>query len=170
MQKRFLFILIILFSVLPQKTESHPPLKPGLKQPAFIESELRENLIDFAKKYLGTPYKYAGSNPEKGFDCSGFVSYVFRNFEIELPHSSKSMVSVGNEKKPEDFKVGDIIVFYGYRNHTQPGHVGIICEADGMNSKFIHSSSGKVKGVIISGLNSEMYKRRFYKCVDVIGK
>jgi cell wall-associated NlpC family hydrolase len=61
------------------------------------------------------------------------------------------------------------LVFYGYRNTSQIGHVGIICEANGMNSKFIHSSSGKVKGVIISELNSEMYTRRFYKCVDVMG-
>lgn len=70
--------------------------------------------------------------------------------------------------KPEDFKVGDVLVFYGYRNATQIGHVGIICEAAGMNSKFIHASSGKVKEVIISELNSEMYKRRFFQCVDVI--
>jgi hypothetical protein len=48
------------------------------------------------------------------------------------------------------------------------GHVGIICEANGMQSKFIHSSSGKAMGVTISELGSDMYTRRFYKCISVL--
>jgi len=64
--------------------------------------------------------------------------------------------------------VGDILVFYGYKDNTRVGHVGIICEADGMNSKFIHASSGKVREVTISELNSTHYTNRFYKCIDVI--
>jgi len=70
--------------------------------------------------------------------------------------------------KPEEFKVGDILVFYGYKDSKHIGHVGIICEADGMNSKFIHASSGKAMCVTISNLSSEGYKKRFYKCIDVI--
>jgi len=130
----------------------------------------REAVIDFAKNFLGKPYCYSCSNPDKGFDCSGFVQYVYKNFNISVPRSSTQYVAIGAPLKPEDFKIGDVLVFYGYRNSTSIGHVGIICEANGMSSKFIHSSSGKVKGVVISELNSEMYTRRFYKCIDVIGK
>ncbi len=114
-------------------------------------------------------YCYSCSNPDKGFDCSGFVQYVYKNFNIPVPRSSSEYGAIGASLKPEDFKIGDVLVFYGYLNSTSIGHVGIICEANGMSSKFIHSSSGKVKGVIISELNSEMYTRRFYKCIDVIG-
>jgi len=128
----------------------------------------RTAIINFAKNYLGTPYLYASAIPDKGFDCSGFVYFVFKNFGKDLPHSSKAFKNLGKEVKPENFKVGDVLVFYGYKNTTSIGHVGIICEANGMKSKFIHSSSGKRKGVIISDLDSEMYTRRFYKCVDVI--
>jgi cell wall-associated NlpC family hydrolase len=128
----------------------------------------RAELIAFAKKFIGKPYRYASSDPNKGFDCSGFVHFVFNNFAIQTPRSSAEFVSVGNSIQAEDFKIGDVLVFYGYNDPKHIGHVGIICEANGMNSKFIHSSSGKVRGVIISELNSEMYSRRFYKCVNLM--
>jgi len=168
MQKILFILVFILFSVLTEKATGVLPVVKENKYSASINIELRETLIAFAKNYLGTPYRYASIDPVKGFDCSGFVHFVFKNFDIELPHSSKAFKSIGTELNPDDFKVGDVLVFYGYRDASQLGHVGIICEANGMKSKFIHSSSGKVKGVIISELDSDMYSRRFYKCVDVI--
>ncbi|MEO8535284.1 MAG: C40 family peptidase [Flavobacterium sp.] len=130
----------------------------------------RDSIISYAKKYLGTPYLYAGNDPKKGFDCSGFVSYVFKNYDINLPRSSGSYKNLGVALSPEDFKVGDVLVFYGYKDRTIVGHLGIICEADGMHSKFIHASSGKVNSVTITALDTEHYTKRFYKCIDVIGK
>ncbi|MNQ46455.1 Gamma-DL-glutamyl hydrolase precursor [compost metagenome] len=130
----------------------------------------RDSIIAYAKKYLGTPYVYASSNPQKGFDCSGFVTYVFKNYGISLPRSSGEYKNLGKTLKPEDFKVGDIIVFYGYKNKTAIGHLGIICEANGMQSKFIHASSGKAQQVTITALDTEHYTKRFYKCVDVLSK
>lgn len=135
---------------------------------ADLDSICRTEVISFAKDYLGTTYKYAGISPAKGFDCSGFVHYVYKNFDIDLPRGSKEYKFLGTALEPEEFKVGDILVFYGYKDKKQIGHVGIICEANGMKSKFIHSSSGKAYGVTISDLDSEHYSRRFYKCIDVI--
>jgi len=129
---------------------------------------VRNDIIEFAKNLIGTPYRYASSNPVKGFDCSGFVNYVFTKYNISVPRSSAAFGSFGTALQPEDFKVGDVVVFYGYKDRTRIGHVGIICEAAGMKSKFIHASSGKEYQVTISELGSEMYTRRFYKCVDVI--
>ena len=130
----------------------------------------RDSIVAYAKKYLGTPYLYAGNDPKKGFDCSGFVSYVFKNFNVTLPRSSNSYKNLGTALDPEDFKVGDILVFYGYKDHTIVGHLGIICEANGMHSKFIHASSGKVNSVTITDLDTEHYTKRFYKCIDVLSK
>ena len=130
----------------------------------------RDSIIVFAKKYLGTPYKYASSDPKKGFDCSGFVSYVFKNYGLTLPRSSSGYKNLGKALKPEDFKVGDILVFYGYKDRTIIGHLGIICEANGMHSKFIHASSGKAQQVTITALDTEHYTKRFYKCIDVLDK
>ncbi len=150
-------------------------LQAQIKVPKFVaENKIvgladinRSDLIDFAKNYLGTTYRYAGFAPT-GFDCSGFVSFVFNHFNIHTPRASREYKFLGAAQKSEDFKVGDILVFYGYRDSSQIGHVGIICEANGMKSKFIHASSGKAYGVTISQLDSEHYSKRFYKCIDVI--
>ena len=139
--------------------------------PKAINSESvvdRIEVIDFAKKYLGTKYKYAGADPQTGFDCSGFVHFVFKNFNINLPRGSREYKYLEPAIQPEEFKVGDVLVFYGYKESSRIGHVGIICKADGMKSEFIHSSSGKAYGVTISKLDSKMYTRRFYKCINVI--
>ena len=128
----------------------------------------RAEVVEFAKAYLGTTYRYAGFEPASGFDCSGFVYFVYNHFNINLPRASREYKLLGKAQKPEEFKVGDVLVFYGYRDGNQIGHVGIICEANGLKSKFIHSSSGKANGVTISQLDSDHYTRRFYKCIDVI--
>ncbi|CAD0004546.1 glycoside hydrolase [Flavobacterium salmonis] len=130
----------------------------------------RDSIISYAKQHLGTRYLYASSNPGKGFDCSGFVYYVFKNFGLTLPRSSGGYKNIGKSLKPEEFKVGDVLVFYGYKDRNVIGHVGIICEANGMQSKFIHASSGKAQKVTITALDEEHYTRRFYKCVDVLSE
>ncbi len=159
--------LFMLFTISLQSQNgiSQLPLPETLKTPVSVN---RDSIIEYANSFIGTPYRYASADPAKGFDCSGFVHYVFKNYDINLPRGSKEYKSLGVALKPEEFRVGDVLIFYGYKDNTHIGHVGIICEANGMNSKFIHSSSGKAYGVTISDLNSEMYTRRFYKCVDVI--
>lgn len=158
----FLFIGILATSKTEVKTT-----EPAVKTEVPKVSE-REKLISYAKEYLGINYKYASSSPSKGFDCSGFVNYVFKHFDIEVPRSSSQFKNIGKTVKPEAFQKGDILVFYGYKDQKSIGHVGIICEADGMNSKFIHASSGKEYAVTISDLNSKMYTKRFYKCISVL--
>lgn len=144
-------------------------LHSGLEWPVIDTSAVnRADVVTFAKKYLGIAYHYAGTEPAEGFDCSGFVYFVFKNFDIDMPRGSGEYMQLGTALKPEEFKEGDVLVFYGHHDDTQIGHVGIICEANGMNSRFIHSSSGKAYGVTISELGSPMYTRRFYKCIDVI--
>jgi len=169
MRSRLLFFLLpfVLLSSFTIKKKEPQHLISNTK----IQTEInRDSIIAYAKQYLGTPYVYASSNPKKGFDCSGFVSYVFNNFGLTLPRSSSSYKNIGKALKPEEFKVGDVLVFYGYKNRNVVGHLGIICEANGMQSKFIHASSGKAQQVTITALDTEHYTKRFYKCVDVLSK
>lgn len=150
--------------------------EPASKEEPIIITEVsiiepvidRLELIAFAKQYMGTTYIHGSIDPDKGFDCSGFVYFVFRQFQIDVPRSSRDYESLGIALQPEDFKVGDVLVFYGYMDYTSIGHVGIICEANGMKSRFIHATSGKAYGVTVSDLDSKGYSHRFYKCVDVI--
>jgi cell wall-associated NlpC family hydrolase len=162
-------ILLLLLScrIYSQETSSHATSGNPSHNTLNVN---RTELISFAKQYLGTPYRKAGTDPKKGFDCSGFVWFVFNHYNVQLPRSSKEYKTLGKELKPEDFKVGDVLVFYGYKDSKHIGHVGIICEANGMKSRFIHASSGKAYCVIISDLESEGYHSRYYKCIDVINK
>jgi len=145
------------------KTETEPIVTEAVAPPQL---DKRSEVIEFARRFMGTAYKYASSNPKKGFDCSGFVNYVYNHFGISLPRSSSGFKNLGKSLKPSDFKVGDVLVFYGYRDSKSIGHVGIVCEANGMKSKFIHASSGKEMAVTVSDLGSAMYTRRFYKCIS----
>jgi len=160
----FFLLLMSLHGQSQVKESDVKPLKPVTASMGFDRSEL----IAFAEKYLGTPYRYASSDPKRGFDCSGFVHYIFSHFNISLPRSSRDFKTLGKTLKPEEFKVGDVIVFYGFRDKSRIGHVGIICEANGMKSKFIHASSGKAHSVIISNLDSDGYRGRFYRCINQV--
>ena len=148
------------------KEEINPVTTNVANVEVLPEDAQRESIIAFAKKYMGTKYCYAGGTPQKGFDCSGFVNFVYKHFDVALPRSSSGFTKLGKSLKPEDFKVGDVLVFYGYKDSKSVGHVGIVCEANGMKSKFIHASSGKEMAVTISELGSDQYTRRFYKCID----
>lgn len=124
-------------------------------------------LIEFAKTMIGVPYRYASSNPSIGFDCSGFVSYVFRNFGFATPRSSSEFTDAGTPVKLENAKVGDILVFTGTNVRKRvAGHVGIIAKIDGDTIQFIHSTSGKTHGVTVTTLNA-YYKSRFMKAVSL---
>lgn len=127
-----------------------------------------DNILDFAAKHLGTPYKSAGKDP-KGFDCSGFTYYVYRHFDVPVGRSSRDQVHEGYEVPVEEAREGDLIVFTG-TDHTikTPGHVGIVVENSDDKLTFIHSSSSKKNnGIVVTELN-EYYKRRFLQVRRVI--
>lgn len=165
----FLAGFIALFSCI-DKQEKLPQKTEIIKVKLNPETVRRDSIIQFAEQYLGTVYCYASNDPKKGFDCSGFVNYVFKHFNIDLPRSSSGFKDLGTALNPSDFKKGDVLVFYGYQDKNSIGHVGIVYEANGMQSKFIHASSGSEYAVTISELGSEQYTKRFYKCIDVISK
>jgi len=125
-------------------------------------------LISFAKTMIGVPYRYACSNPSVGFDCSGFVSYVFHNFGFDVPRSSTEFNVAGKPIKLENAKVGDVLVFTGTNPRRRVvGHVGIIAEIEGDTIHFIHSTSGKAHGVTITTLNA-YYRSRLMKAVSIL--
>ena len=132
-------------------------------------SPLRDSVIAYAKSYLGTKYVWRGSSP-KGFDCSGFVSYVFAHFNMSLPHGSKSYATVGKKISLEECCKGDVMVFRGTHAHDKsPGHVGIVISEKGEPVRFIHSSSSKAHwGVVITEYAKSAYPKRFLKVVRVL--
>lgn len=129
-----------------------------------------DSLLLFCKKQLGKNYLYASCTPNSGFDCSGFVYYVFSHFNINVPRSSSDFNTAGKTIHPDSCKAGDVIVFTGTnaKNRT-PGHVGIVISNLGEELQFIHSSSNKKHpGVKISTYKeSPYYEKRFLKIVRI---
>ncbi|MES2849252.1 MAG: C40 family peptidase [Bacteroidota bacterium] len=124
-----------------------------------------DSIVNFAETLIGIPYKYSSTNPAEGFDCSGFITYVFNHFNIEVPRSSIDFTNVGTEILLTDAKRGDLILFTGTDSSiTVVGHMGIIVSNKNGETEFIHSTSGKANGVVITPLN-DYYKRRFVKVV-----
>lgn len=108
-----------------------------------------------AVSMLGTHYKYGGTSPENGMDCSGLVRYVFKEaWGTDLPRTAAEISHVGQQVSPQDLKPGDL-VFYNTLRHGF-SHVGIYLG----DNKFIHSPSagGKVR---IESMDLAYWKRRF---------
>ncbi|WP_245943650.1 C40 family peptidase [Pedobacter nutrimenti] len=125
-------------------------------------------LINFAKGLIGKPYHYASKNPKRGFDCSGFVSYVFENFGFSVPRSSREFPDAGVPVSLQNAKVGDVLIFTGTNpKQRRIGHVGIVYSVDGDEIKFIHSTSGKAHGVTVTEMD-DYYKSRFIKAVSIL--
>lgn len=125
-----------------------------------------QQIVDFAKTMIGTPYLYGSTDPAKGFDCSGFITYVFKHFDIVVPRSSIDFTDVGKEVSAADARGGDLILFTGTDSTERfVGHMGIVVSnADTL--RFIHSTSGKQHGVTITALNN-YYQGRYVKTIRV---
>lgn len=114
-----------------------------------------EEIIQFAKKFLGTPYHYAGSTPS-GFDCSGFIYYVMGNFGMRLSRSSPGIAEFGKTVKLSELQPGDLMFFKGRNTRAAGvGHVAMVVEVKEGVIKFIHSSTSR--GVIIDTFNNSGY-------------
>lgn len=111
-------------------------------------------IVATAKKYIGVPYLWGGTTP-KGFDCSGFVQYVFNRHGISLPRTTTEQYKVGSYVSKSKLKTGDLVFLQNtYRQGIS--HVGIYV-GDG---KMIHASSSK--GVVISDLSTSYYTSHYY--------
>lgn len=111
------------------------------------------SILKTALSYKGVKYRFGGATPT-GFDCSGFVMYVFNKHGIKLPRTADIQFTVGKPiKNKKELKPGDLVFFETYEKGAS--HVGIYQG----NDKFVHASSSR--GVTLSGLSEEYYAKRY---------
>lgn len=154
--KKFLPILLLLCSAsaLASQEESASAPAQAIEAPA-IQPDAMSVLTGYAMSLLNTPYRYAGSSLEHGFDCSGFVRHVFlETLGWLLPHSSREISREGEPLQLDQLRPGDLVFFNTRRKPFS--HVGIYIG----DNQFIHSPS---QGKSIEVVNmSERYWRRRY--------
>ena len=121
-----------------------------------VSSNRGQDVVDFAKKYLGYKYVVGGKNPESGFDCSGFTRYIYLQFGYSLGTTASGQNNLGTEVARENLKPGDLILFYD-EGKTKIGHTGIYIS----NGDFIHSANPQ-RGVVIDNINTNSYYNERY--------
>jgi len=131
-----------------------------LLAPVRHSAENVQNLFTDVKQYLGIRYRFGGQTPS-GFDCSGFVRFMFsKTFDMQLPRSSTEMSSIGTRVQRSELKPGDLVFFRNAKNRIN--HVGIFIG----NNVFVHSSLSR--GITRDNLNESYFDKRFATGVRVL--
>ncbi len=122
-------------------------------------------VVEYAKRYLGYDYAYGGKDPDEGFDCSGFVYYIYKNFGYTLnPGAWNQWDSIEKEISRDRIQPGDLVFFSEDGTVSGMSHVAIYIG----NGEMIHSSTPST-GVIISDLDEPYYAERYLGAKRVIG-
>ena len=127
-----------------------------------------DELMAFAETQIGVPYVYASCDPKKGFDCSGFVTYVFSHFNIPVPRSSNGFTHLGKTIPFSQAKRGDVILFTGTGKRANGvGHIGLVTYHGDSILNFIHATSGKEMAVTVTTYGA-YYKKRFVRICRIL--
>ncbi|TNE55685.1 MAG: NlpC/P60 family protein [Bacteroidetes bacterium] len=127
----------------------------SLSLPNGQKNQKIDRLISYAKEFLGTPYRYAGTSPS-GFDCSGFIYYIMGHIGIPVTRTSYGLAELGQNILLKDIQPGDLMFFKG-RNlkSSRVGHVALVVDVSETQIMFIHASSSR--GVVIDNFKTSKY-------------
>lgn len=126
-------------------------------------------IIKYAKQFMGVPYVWGGMSPS-GFDCSGFINYVFRGFGFSLTRTSYGLAELGTTVSLKDLEPGDLMFFKARNlNSKQVGHVALVVDTTDGIIQFIHAAR---TGIRIDTFNNHSYYVPRYiksKRLDYVG-
>jgi cell wall-associated NlpC family hydrolase len=174
-RKHFVGLLLVIFSLTNMICKASFVIDFSTKNASMNANEepseisylkLTNDIQRYAKKFIGIRYK-SGGKAAKGFDCSGFVGYVFKKFGMKLGACCTEMYKLGYDIETKEALAGDLIFFRrGKSTKSGVSHIGIVLESNANGLKFIHSATSK--GVTISYLNDPYYSAHFVGVKRVI--
>lgn len=135
-----------------EEITANAPIQEVSLPSATKKTVKRDNIISYAKSYIGIPYLYGGVS-KKGFDCSGFTQYVMGYHGYKLPRTAQNQGDNYSKIKSSEAKKGDLVFFGSSKKNIS--HVGIISSEKGKPISMIHASSSK--GITISNIENNSY-------------
>ncbi len=146
-------------STITKMVEADIAARENSKAISAETEELLNDLLSEARSHLGKRYS-RGSKGPNAFDCSGFSSYVYRQFGYKLSPSSRDQYTQGEKVERKELRKGDLVFFKGRSVSGGVGHVGIVVNADeNGNFTFIHASTSR--GITVSNCNEPYYASRY---------
>lgn len=121
-----------------------------------------QNVVSYAKQYVGYNYTYGGTKPSTGFDCSGFTYYVFNSCGYSLSRSCQVQANSGSAVSRQNLSAGDL-VFFNNGSNGSIGHVGIYIGG----GQFVHAENSRT-GVRIDTINSGYYNKYYYSARRIV--
>lgn len=133
---------------------SSPDIKPA---PVVYQAPVKKvpEAVSYALSLQGAPYKFGSASPEEGFDCSGFVKYVYEKNGVKLPRTVTEMAEKLPHVPKNQMNSGDLVFFNTVGN--SPSHVGIYVN----ENNFIHAPSARTGKVSVSSLKNHYWEERF---------
>lgn len=185
MLNRFAPLVPLAFVALLSACAGHVAQKPVAYQPTLLPEPspaqvtelmdekpyelpvLADSILDRGFQLVGTRYSTGGTSTKTGFDCSGFVGYLFREEAgIQLPRSTREMINLNAPLiSRSDLQPGDI-VFFNDRGRGRVSHAGIYIGDD----QFIHSSSHRSGGVRVDSLDDRYWRASFMEAKRVLAQ
>lgn len=134
--------------------------EPAMPQPT-AEELLGQQIAEYAAGYIGWKYKYGGKSPDTGFDCSGFVYYIYEQFGYRLERVANDQAKQGVEVAHDALLPGDLLAFYTSGKYV--GHIGIY-----VGSGYYIHAMGSAYGVVLTSLE-DAYSKRDYTARRIVG-
>ncbi len=139
-------------------TQAAPAAVPVSYATQAVAGDWGDRLVSRAMNYLGTPYRYGGTSPKTGFDCSGFVYYLYGAvFGQRIPRMPHDMVREGTPVARGDLQRGDLVLFGSRGTFT---HIGIYAG----NDHFVHATH-RGSPVMVTHLDADYYRTRYMTAV-----
>jgi cell wall-associated NlpC family hydrolase len=127
--------------------------------------QIIDGIVDMAQNFIGVPYVRGGASIS-GFDCSGYVSHVFKSFGIFIPRTSSQQAKLGARISKSEAQKGDLLFFRGRGKKGGIGHVALVVSNENGELKIAHATNSR--GVVVEFLNADKYfVNRFIKAIRI---